>query len=66
MSNKFAWNPPSGERHPNSKVSDADAELLRWRHESNGETARELGPEFGVSKSTADRIIRGERSRKGY
>lgn len=53
---------PSGEKHGNAKISDADTAIIRELY-SNGEPQRAIAARFGISRSNVSSIVRG-RSRK--
>ncbi len=49
-----------GERNNNSKLTEADVELIRIRRD-NGESLRSIAKDFRVSDQTISKIARGER-----
>lgn len=48
-----------GEHHPNAKLTDHDAELIRQLHEA-GISMRRIGRKFEVSLGTIQRIVNYE------
>lgn len=49
----------TGERHPQAKLTQAQAEEIRARYRAGGVTQKTLGVEFGLSDVAVGRIVRG-------
>lgn len=50
-----------GQDHPNAKLTDADVELIRDLHESEGLSYSALAEKFGVSKMAICYIVKCRR-----
>lgn len=50
-----------GEGHPNSKLTDAEVEIIRQLHEDDGMSYKEIAEKFEVSKWCIGKICRYER-----
>lgn len=53
--------PARGERQPAAKLSDADADNIRWAYGIGGLTLQTLAKWCGVSYATVQRIVAGKR-----
>lgn len=51
---------PSGEAHPNTKLTEAAVLEIRRRWQQGGVTQRALAQEFGVVHSVIGFVVRGE------